>query len=84
VVNLLTGFRKELVPTFATHMHLRAISAAVGPEDRKALRLGAAESIKRVHVTTLSGDAWFDDTAQNLAAIREFLEFKTTWHPIGA
>ena len=27
VVNLLTGFRAELVPTFATHAHLRALSA---------------------------------------------------------
>ena len=27
VVNVLTGFRKELVPTFATHTHLRAVSA---------------------------------------------------------
>ena len=26
VVNLLTGFRKEMVPTFATHTHLRAIA----------------------------------------------------------
>lgn len=84
VVNLLTGFRKELIPTFATHMHLRALSAAVGAEDRKALRLGAAESVKRVHVSTLSGDAWFDEAAQSLEAIRAFLEFKTTWHPIGA
>lgn len=84
VVNLLTGFRKELIPTFATHMHLRALSAAVGADDRKALRLGAAESIKRVHVSSMSGAAWFDDTAQNLEAIRAFLEFKTTWHPIGA
>ena len=84
VVNLLTGFRKELIPTFATHMHLRALSVAVNADDRKALRLGAAESIKRVHASSLSGAAWFDDTAQNLEAIRAFLEFKTTWHPIGA
>jgi hypothetical protein len=48
VVNLLTGFRKELVPTFATHAHIRAIYAAAGAEDRKALRLGAAASVKRV------------------------------------
>src|SRR5690606_29356373 len=44
VVNLLTGFRKELVPTMATHTHLRAIVGAVSAEDRKTLELGAAES----------------------------------------
>jgi aldehyde dehydrogenase (NAD+) len=83
VVNILTGFRKELVPTFATHTHLRAIIAAVGPEERKALRLGAAESVKRVHFVEPETN-WLADSAQSLQAIRETLEFKTTWHPIGA
>ncbi len=85
VVNILTGFRKELVPTFATHTHLRAVSAAVGADDRKALRLGAAESIKRVRIAeAVTERDWFADGAQSLYAIRDFLEFKTTWHPIGA
>lgn len=83
VVNILTGFRKELVPTFATHEHLRALSAVAGPEDRKALRLGAAESVKRVHFADPKTD-WFSESAQSLYAIRDFVEFKTTWHPIGA
>jgi acyl-CoA reductase-like NAD-dependent aldehyde dehydrogenase len=84
VVNLLTGFRKELVPTFATHTHLRAVSAVAGSDDRKTLRLGAAESVKRVRFSDLEGDAWLEDAAQSVYAIRDFLEFKTTWHPIGA
>ena len=83
VVNLLTGFRKELIPTFATHTHLRAIVAAVGAEDRRALALGAAESVKRTHFVDASTD-WFADGAQSLYAIRDTLEFKTTWHPVGA
>ena len=48
VVNILTGFRRELVPTFATHAHLRAVYAAAEGDDRRALRLGAAASVKRV------------------------------------
>lgn len=93
VVNILTGFRKELVPTFATHTHLRAISAVAGAEDRKTLRLGAAESIKRVRFiepSTAGAEGqggkidWQGDSTQSLYAIRDFLEFKTTWHPIGA
>jgi acyl-CoA reductase-like NAD-dependent aldehyde dehydrogenase len=84
VVNILTGFRKELVPTFATHTHLRGISAAATAEERKVIRLGAAESVKRVHFTDIDGAGWYRDTAQSLYAIRDFLEFKTTWHPIGA
>jgi aldehyde dehydrogenase (NAD+) len=84
VVNLLTGFRKELVPTFATHAHLRAISAVANPEERKAIRLGAAESVKRVHFIEGDEADWLGETAQSVYAIRNFLEFKTTWHPIGA
>ncbi len=84
VVNLLTGFRRELVPTFATHAHLRAIYASAGPEDRRALRLGAAASVKRVRFTGTEGAGWFADSAQGLDAIRDFVELKTTWHPIGS
>ncbi|MDP3071760.1 MAG: aldehyde dehydrogenase family protein [Opitutaceae bacterium] len=84
VVNLLTGFRPELVPTFATHTHLRAISAAgLSADESKAIRLGAAESVKRVHCLA-DETRWLSDAAQDLYAIREGLEFKTTWHPIGA
>ncbi len=83
VVNILTGFRKELVPTFATHTHLRAIVAAATPDERKAIRLGAAESVKRTHFVAPE-TAWLTDSAQGLHAIRDTLEFKTTWHPIGA
>ncbi|HEY4302394.1 MAG TPA: aldehyde dehydrogenase family protein [Candidatus Didemnitutus sp.] len=85
VVNLLTGLRKEIVPTLATHTHLRTIAGVAGAEDRKALRLGAAESVKRTHLQAAEDNIdWFSDRAQSLYAIRDFLEFKTTWHPIGA
>jgi aldehyde dehydrogenase (NAD+) len=85
VVNLLTGFRKEMVPTFATHTHLRAIAGVANAEERKQLKLGAAESVKRVKLTK-SEEAvdWFSERAEGLYEIRDHLEFKTTWHPIGA
>ncbi len=85
VVNLLTGFRKEMVPTFATHTHFRALAAVVGADDRKTLKLGAAESVKRVKTWKAEEPVdWFAASAQSLYAIRDFVEFKTTWHPIGA
>ena len=84
VVNILTGFRKELVPTFATHTHVRAVSAVANPEERKAIRLGAAESVKRVHFLEGPEADWQSDSSQSVYAIRDFLEFKTTWHPVGA
>ena len=85
VVNLLTGFRAEMIPTFATHMHLRAISAVVNAAERKALALGAAESVKRTILLKAEEKRdWFASGAQSVDAIRDTLEFKTTWHPVGA
>jgi len=85
VVNLLTGFRKEIVPTMATHAHLRALAGVANAEERKTLKLGAAESVKRVklHAAEEKID-WFSERAQSLYEIRDFVEFKTTWHPVGA
>jgi aldehyde dehydrogenase (NAD+) len=83
VVNILTGFRRELVPTFATHAHIRAVYAAADAGERRTLRLGAAASVKRVRFTDRATD-WFGSAAQGLGAIRDFLELKTIWHPIGS
>ena len=84
VVNLLTGFRSELVPTFATHEHLRAISGVATAEERKQIKLGA-ESIKRTRLHQAEEPRnWFAEQAQGLFEIRDLVEFKTTWHPIGA
>ena len=85
VVNLLTGFRKEILPTMATHTHLRALAGVANAGERQALRLGAAESVKRVklHAAEEPTD-WYADSAQSLYEIRDFVEFKTTWHPVGA
>ena len=85
VVNLLTGFRKEMVPTFATHTHLRALAGVANADERKALKLAAADSVKRVKLSkTEEPTDWFSDRAQSLYEIRDLVEFKTTWHPIGA
>jgi acyl-CoA reductase-like NAD-dependent aldehyde dehydrogenase len=85
VVNILTGFRKELVPTFATHTHIRGVNAVVSQDEKKQLQLGAAESIKRVRARKRDDEIdWTGEKAQSVYEIRDFIEFKTTWHPIGA
>src|SRR5258708_28140189 len=85
VVNILTGFRKEIVPTFATHAHLRAICGVASAEERKAIQIGAAESVKRVKLLKAEeAYDWFADSVESLYAVKDFLEFKTTWHPVGA
>ncbi len=82
VVNLLTGRRKDLIPTFATHEHIRALSAAVAGEEAATLQQGAAESVKRVKLHPPDTD-WFSESHDSPYAIRDFLECKTVWHPIG-
>lgn len=85
VVNLLTGRRAELLPTFATHEGLRAVDAAgVSAEERQTLGLGAAESVKRLKTRLAGAVDWLSPSAQGVEEIAEFTEFKTIWHPIGA
>jgi acyl-CoA reductase-like NAD-dependent aldehyde dehydrogenase len=85
VVNLLTGVRSELLPTFATHAHLRGLCAVATAEERKTLRLGAADSIKRQHLLAAETEIdWLSDSAQGLEEIARHVEYKTTWHPVAA
>ena len=85
VINLLTGYRHEVLETFASHEHMRGLDLSLDSEDRKLAESLAAESVKRINVQAKTSDSdWFSDDSQSLYAIRNFLEFKTTWHPIGA
>lgn len=84
VINLLTGKNADILPTFATHEHIRAVSAFATPEERKTLQTGAAESVKRTKLINAESEYdWFADSAQGLYHIRDFVELKTTWHPVG-
>jgi len=85
VVNLLTGLRKELVPEFAAHRELDAIASAnLSKGERKALDLGRADNMKRVH-----HDKWGKGTLHDPAVMHApdrllpFVEIKTIWHPVG-
>jgi aldehyde dehydrogenase (NAD+) len=61
------------------------LSAIVNQEEKKQLQLGAAESIKRVRARKRDDQFdWTDKQSQSVYEIRDFIEFKTTWHPIGA
>jgi acyl-CoA reductase-like NAD-dependent aldehyde dehydrogenase len=85
VVNFLTGQRNELIPTFATHAHLRGLAAVGNLDERKTLQTGAADSVKRLKlIPTETPTDWFSEKVQGLYEIRDHLEAKTTWHPIGA
>jgi len=83
VVNILTGFRDELLPHLAQHRDVDAIHAAgVSDEHRTLLRQGAADNVKRV--TVRENVDWFDAQAcQSPWWVEAFVEMKTVWHPSG-
>lgn len=83
VVNLLTGERKDMLSTFATHEHIRALAAAVDQADGTLLQQGAAASVKRVKLFATDTD-WSSSDHDSPYPIRDFTEAKTVWHPIGA
>jgi aldehyde dehydrogenase (NAD+) len=84
VINLLTGSRADILPTFATHEHIRGISAVANAAERKSLQTGAAESVKRTKLIDAEEPCdWLWEKAQGLYHIRDFVELKTTWHPVG-
>jgi len=89
VVNVLTGWKKELVPVLAGHVDVDAIDVWGVPADlRTDTELVAADNVKRLArrpagVTDAKFD-WLDDRASERPEwIAAYLEMKTVWHPIG-
>jgi len=76
VVNVLAGYRKELLPWLAAHMDVNAIDVAgCTPDEVASIEKAAAENVKRVVKRPA------DEMSPHL--ITAFMEMKTVWHPIG-
>ncbi len=75
VVNILTGYRKEIAPWLASHMDVNAIDVCGANGLAAELEQLAADNVKRV----VRGRA----DVQSPWEISSFLELKTVWHPIG-
>jgi len=76
VVNVLSGFRKELLPWLAAHMDVNAIDVAgCSPDEVTAIEKAAADNVKRVVKVAP------DEMSPYL--ITAFMEMKTVWHPVG-
>ena len=81
VVNLMTGFRSELLKPLVTHMDINALVVAdATEEERTMLDREATCNLKRM-VYPKVGD-WSKDEAQGPYFILDTQEVKTTWHPI--
>ncbi len=89
VVNLLTGYRKELVPVLAGHVDVDALDTWGVPDAmRTEVETLAADNVKRLsrrpRGATDARFDWTDDRATERPEwIAAFLEMKTVWHPIG-
>lgn len=82
VVNILTGFRAELMQQFASHMDVNAVIYCDGGKSvARTVQEIAADNIKRVIARNRVD--WVGD-AENPYLIRDTQEVKTTWHPIGS
>ncbi|MEN9971819.1 MAG: hypothetical protein RIS20_166 [Bacteroidota bacterium] len=80
VVNIVTGFANEMLPTLAEHMDVNALYLSnASNEIVKSTQLSAVDNLKRVVVVN---EDWNQEKAQGIAFISSFQEIKTTWHPI--
>lgn len=75
VVNILTGFRKELIAPMAGHMDVNAlVYHGDDPAERKLIQAEASRNLKRVI---------FPESEASPYLILDAQEIKTTWHPVG-
>jgi acyl-CoA reductase-like NAD-dependent aldehyde dehydrogenase len=82
VVNVLTGYRKELLDQFAGHMDVNAVICSnVTAEEKKTIQTLAVENLKRV--VFIENEEWTAEATQSPYFILNTQEVKTTWHPIG-
>ena len=82
VVNLLTGFRSELIEQFSTHMEVNALIYFGEDKDEiTQIETNAAENVKRVSICARHD--WEYESSLSPYAILRTQETKTTWHPIG-
>jgi acyl-CoA reductase-like NAD-dependent aldehyde dehydrogenase len=82
VVNILTGYRSELLDHFSSHMDVNAIIyCGDEPTEIKQVQENAALNVKRPIV--YNDENWLSKNVQDPYRILNTLETKTTWHPVG-
>ena len=82
VVNILTGYRNELIEHFSSHMDVNAIIyCGDNSDDKNLVESNAALNVK--HVIHFPNQDWAKNLHQSPYHILKCQETKTTWHPIG-
>ncbi|MCW8940988.1 MAG: aldehyde dehydrogenase family protein, partial [Flavobacteriales bacterium] len=81
IVNILTGKRSELVEHLSTHMDINALLYCGNNKKEIAeIQKHSVNNLKRIVVRDDSN--LNDKLHENPYYIEDFLEMKTTWHPI--
>ena len=82
VVNILTGYRSELLTHFANHMDVNAIVYnGNNLEEITKIKELSSLNVKRAVIYKDVND--MDENSQNGYRIMDLQEIKTTWHPVG-
>ena len=82
VINILTGYRSELIEHFSSHMDVNAIIyCGNNTDDKKLVETNAALNVK--HVIQFPIQDWSNEQHQSPYHILKCQETKTIWHPIG-
>ncbi len=82
-VNVLTGYRSELVPQFVSHLDVDAlVFSDVEAEHLQSMAELPNDNFKRL--INRAGTNWRHRNAKDPYWISDTQEIKTTWHPIGA
>jgi acyl-CoA reductase-like NAD-dependent aldehyde dehydrogenase len=82
VINILTGQRKELLAHLSNHMDVNGVYLhSKDKSEHKLVEELSALNVKRSVCEYVA--EWFDAKEENPYRIQQFLETKTTWHPVG-
>lgn len=82
VVNILTGFRSELLSHFSNHMDVNAcVYCGNEEEEIKKIKINSSLNVKRAVINATND--WMKENFQGPYQIMDLQEIKTTWHPIG-
>lgn len=82
VVNILTGYRKELLSHFSNHMDVNAcVYYGNDVDEIKAVKTNAAFNVKRAVIHKEKN--LFNEKFSSPYLIMNLQEIKTTWHPVG-
>jgi len=81
VINLLSGYREELLPQISAHRDVDGLLVAGSPDVE--VSKAAADSVTRVRFADMPERDWHKmDKVCSLHFVKPFVETKTFWHPV--